>query len=58
MVLSNLLVPGLPATLDNSRARAVGVGRWGCLYYFSRLSSLHFFLPLSGRQPDTDQNTV
>ena len=52
MVLSKLLAPGRPTTLDNSRARAYcaysrcGWGLFG--HFFSRLSFL-FFLPLSGR---------
>ena len=47
MVLSKLLAPGRPATLDNSRARAYcAYSRcgWGCLdIFFSRLSFLFSF---------------
>ena len=60
-VLGKLSVPGRPSSLDNSRARAYcacsrcGLGLFG--YFFSRLSFL-FLLPLSGRRPDVDLNTV
>ena len=53
MVLGKLPVPGRPANLDLSRARAYcACSRcgWGSLDIFSLL----FFLPLSGRRPDVD----
>ena len=56
MVLGKLPVPGRPAGLDYSRARAyctcsmVGVV-W--TFFLSSVASL-FFLPLSGRRPDID----
>ena len=58
MVLSKLLAPGRPTTLDNSRARAYcAYSRcgWGLFWTFflSSIISL-FFLPLSGRRPDID----
>ena len=57
MVLGKLPVPGRPANLDYSRARAYcacsGCG-WGLFgHFFSRLSFL-FFLPVFGRRPDID----
>ena len=59
MVLGNLPVPGRPTYLDHSRARAYAVGAGGgCLDIFlSSIISL-FFLPLFGRRPDIDRNTV
>ena len=50
MVLGNILVPGRPTNLDNSRARAyielaVGAGG-GCLDIFSLIYFFLFFLPL------------
>ena len=55
MVLGKLPVPGRPANLDYSRARAsataVSAEVFG--HFFSHLSFL-FFLPLSGRRPDMD----
>ena len=57
MVLGKLPVPGRPAYLDMSRARAYyACSRcgWGCLDIFlSSIISL-FFLPLFGRRPDID----
>ena len=58
MELGKLPVPGRPTNLDHSRAGACcacsGCG-WGLFgHFFSRLSFLFFFLPLSGRRPDTD----
>ena len=57
MVLGKLPVPGRPANLDYSRARAssLAVGAGGaCLdIFFTHLSFL-FFLPLSGRRHDID----
>ena len=58
MVLGYLSVPGRPTNLDYSRA-------WACCacsgcewelfgHFFSRLSFLFIFLPLSGRRPDID----
>ena len=58
MVLGKLPVPGRPTNLDHSRARAYcacsrcGWGLFG--HFFSHLSFLFFFLPLSGRWPDID----
>ena len=54
MVLGKLPVPGRPTNLDHSRTRAYcacsGFG-WGLFgHFFSRLSFLIFFLPLSGRR--------
>ena len=61
MVLGKLPVAGRPTYLDSSSARAYcACSRcgWGCLdIFFSRLLSL-FFLPLFGRRPDIDLNTV
>ena len=62
MVLGKLPVPGRPTDLDKSRARAYcacsGYG-WGMFgHFYSHLSFLFFFLPLSERQPDIDLNTV
>ena len=60
-VLGKLPVPGRLSYLDNSRARAYyacGMCGWVLFgHFFSRLSSL-LFLPLSGRRPDIDGNTV
>ena len=58
MVLGKLLVPGRPAYLDLSRARAYCACNrcgWGVVWTFflSSIISL-FFLPLSGRRPDID----
>ena len=62
MVLGKLPVPGRPANLDYSRARAYcacsgcGLGVvW--TFFLSPLISL-FFLPLFGRRPDIERNTV
>ena len=58
MVLGKLPVPGRPANLDYSRARAYcacsGCG-WGlCGHFFlSSIISL-FFFPICGRRPDID----
>ena len=58
MVLGKLPVPGRPANLDKSRARAysLAVGAGGVVWTFFLFSL--FFLPLSGRRPDIDLNTV
>ena len=58
MVLGKLPVPGRPANLDKSRARACCAGSMcGCglfgHFFLSSIISL-FFLPLSGRRPDID----
>ena len=58
MVLGKLPERGRPTNFDGSRARAYctcnGCG-WGLFgHFFSRLSFLFFFLPISGRQPDID----
>ena len=56
MVLGKLPVPGRPANLDYSRARAYcacsGCG-WGLFLDIFSLA-YHFFLPLFGRRPDID----
>ena len=62
MVLGKLPVPGRPTNLNKTRARAHcacnGCG-WGVLWTFLLLSIISlFFLPLSGRRPDIDRNTV
>ena len=61
MVLGKVSVPGRPTHLDNSRARAYcassGCGWGGCLDIFP-LVYFSPFLPLSGRWPDIDWNTV
>ena len=52
MVLGKLPVPGSPANLDKSRARAYrAFSRFG--HFSSSIISL-FFLPRSGRWPDID----
>ena len=62
MVLGKLSVFGRPTYLDYSRARAYcacsrcGWGLFGHIFSLSILSLL--FLPLSGRRPDIDRNTV
>ena len=60
MALGKLPVPGRPANLDYSRARALAAGACVCVWsgggggiFFSHLSFL-FFVPLSGRRPDID----
>ena len=65
MVLGKLPVPGRPTYLDYSRARAYCACRrcrWGLFgvvwtLFLSSIISL-FFLPLSGRRPDIDRNTI
>ena len=62
MVLGKLPVPGRPTKLHNSRARAYcAYSRCECglfgHFFLSSVISL-FFLPLSGRRPDIDRNTV
>ena len=58
MVLGKLQMPGRPAYLAYSRARAYYVCSrcgWGCLDIFSLLSIISLFLlPLFGRRPDID----
>ena len=62
MVLDTLPGPGRPTNLDSSRARAY-CARSRCgwmlygLFFLSSIISL-FFLPVSGRRPDIDCNTV
>ena len=61
-VLGKLPLPGCPADLDKSKAMACcACSRcsWGVVWTFF-LSSIisHFFLPLSGRRPDIDDNIV
>ena len=55
MVLGKLPVPGRPANLDDSRARAyctcIRCG-WGLFGHF--YSQLSFLLNLFGRRPDID----
>ena len=58
MVLGKLPVPRLPTNLKYRRARAYCTCsrcRWGLFGHFF-LSGIvsHFYLPLSGRQPDID----
>ena len=52
MVLGKLPVPGQGPT-----ALAVGAGGVGWTFFLSSIISL-FFLPLLGRRPDIDCNTV
>ena len=57
-VLDKLPGPGRPTNLDYSRARAYCACNWcgwGVVWTFflSSFTSI-FFLPLSGRRPDTD----
>ena len=57
MVLTKMPVPGRPANLDYSRARAsaLAVSAGGVVWTFSLSSIISlFFLPLSGRRPDLD----
>ena len=58
MVLGKLPVPGRPTNFDFSRARAYCACsrcEWGLFrHFFSRLSLLSSFIPLSGRRPDVD----
>ena len=61
MVLGKLPVPGRPANLDKSRARAYSLAVYAggvvWTFFLSSIISL-FFLPLSGRRLDIDLNTV
>ena len=61
MVLGKLPMPGRPAALDKSRtgptALVVGAGRVVWTFFLSSIIS-HFFLPLSGRQPDIEISIV
>ena len=58
MMLGKLPVPGRPPNLDYNRARAFcACSRCGWTIFLSSIISL-FFLPLSGRRPDIDRNTV
>ena len=62
IVLGKLPVPGRPTNLDYSRARAYcAYSRCGWefvwIFLLSSILSL-LFLPLSGRRPDIDRNTV
>ena len=60
MVLGKLPVPGRPTILitvgQGPTALAVGAGG-GCLDVFTLILSF-LFLPLFGRRPDIDRNTV
>ena len=61
-MLGKLSVPGRPTSLDDSRARAYcACSRCGCgvvwTFFPSSIFSL-FYLPLFGRRPDIDRNTV
>ena len=61
-MLGKLSVPGRPTSLDDRRARAYCACNrcgWGGVWTFF-LSSIFsfFFLPLFGRRPDIDWNTV
>ena len=62
MVLGKLLVPaGHPTNLYYSRARAYCACKrwgWGCLDFFLLSVISVFFIPLSGRLPNIDWNTV
>ena len=61
MVLGKLPVPGRPTYLDSSRAKAYcACSRCGWRLFGHFLSSIIslFFLPLFGRRPDIDRNTV
>ena len=61
MVLGKLPVPGRPTNLDHSRAETYCTCSrcgWGCLDFFLSSIISHFFLPLSGRRPDIDLNSV
>ena len=63
MVLGKLPLPGRPTNLDYSRTRARAYcacrrGGWACLDIFLSSIISCFFLPLSGRRPDIDCNTV
>ena len=62
MVLDKLPVPGHPTNLDNSVGQgptvlAVGAGGVDWIFFLSSIISF-FLLPLSGRRPDIDCNTV
>ena len=56
MVLGKLPLPGRPTNLDYSRTRARAYCGWAIFFLSSIISC--FFLPLSGRRPDIDCNTV
>ena len=59
MVLDKLPVPGRPAGLDKSRARAYYcAGGSGLDIFFLSSIISHFVLPLSWRRPDIDCNIV
>ena len=54
-------VPGHLTNLDYSKARAYcacGNCGWGLLGHFLSSAIFSFFLPLTGRWPDIDRNTV
>ena len=61
-MLAKLPMPGRSTSLDYSWAGAYcacsrcGWSLFG--HFFSRLSFLSFFLPLSGKRPEIDCNTV
>ena len=62
MVLGKLPMPGRPTNLDYSMTRAYCacsrcVWERFRLFFLSSITSL-FFLPLFGRRPDIDRNTV
>ena len=60
-MLGKRSVLGRPTYLDKSRTGptvfAVGAGGVVSTFFLSSVTS-HFLLPLSGRQPDIDWNTV
>ena len=61
MVLGKLSVSERPTNLDSSRARAYCACKrcvWGLFGHFSLVYLSLFFLPLFGRRPDIDRNTL
>ena len=61
MVLDTLPAPGRPVTLDNKGKGllCLQLVRVGVVWTFFLSSAISlFFLPLSGRRPDIDCNTI
>ena len=59
MVLGKLPVPERPTNLDYSRARAYcAYSRCGLGLFGNCFLSFFFFLPLYGKRPEIDRNTV